>query len=98
MTDLPPVKSAAVLAAVADCYDIPIKDLTRPGRAPRPGPDARKVAARILHDDCHWTWERIAELMNRHPVHTRVSAQAADKAALDAVRGKLYNGNQPSLW
>jgi hypothetical protein len=98
MSDLPLAKPAAVLAAVADCYGIPIKDLTRPGRAPRPGPDARKVAARILHDDCRWTWERVAELLNRTPVHTRVSAQAADREALDAVRAKLYNGNQPALW
>jgi hypothetical protein len=98
MSDLPLTKPSAVLAAVADCYGIPVKDLTAPGRVAKPGPAARRVTARILHDDCCWTWERVAELMNRHPIHTRRSALAADTVALAAVRVKLYNGNQPSLW
>jgi hypothetical protein len=98
MSDLPLAKPAAVLAAVADVYNIPVKELTSPNRVARPGPAARRVAARILHDDCHWSWERIAELMNRTANHVGRDSVRADGETIDAVRTKLYNGNQPSLW
>lgn len=98
MTGLPSAKPAAVLAAVADIYSIPVKDLTSPNRVSRPAPAARRVAARMLHEDCRWSWERIGEYMNRTADHTRRSAILAPVDAVDAVRTKLYNGNQPSLW
>jgi hypothetical protein len=98
MTNVPLAKPAAVLAAVADVYNIPVKDLTVAGRVSEPGPDARKVAARMLHEDCRWSWERVAERMSRTADYTKRSAAHADREALDVVRTKLYNGNQSALW
>jgi hypothetical protein len=98
MTNLPLAKPATVLAAVADAYNIPVKDLTQAGRVARPAPDARKVAARILHEDCRWPWERVGGLLNRTADYTKRSAAHADMTALNVIRTKLYNGNQPALW
>jgi hypothetical protein len=98
MNNLPRAKPAAVMAAVADAYNVPIRDLTVAGRVRRPAPDARKVAARMLHEDCRWSWDRIGEYMNRTADYTRRGALMAHTDTVDAVRSKLYNGNQPSLW
>jgi hypothetical protein len=98
MSDLPLTKPSAVLAAVADVYGVTTADLTTDRRVPRPGADARRVAARIIHDDCCWAWIRVATLMNRTADYTRRIAVRADPKMVELARGKLYNGNQEALW
>jgi chromosomal replication initiation ATPase DnaA len=94
-----PLNPEIVLKTVADAYHVSVKDLKH--RQSKPAPEARLAAILLLHDDCRLSWVTVAEVLGRqHGSATTFSRKAklANPDVVEALRHRLYNGNQGSLW
>ena len=60
-----PLRPQDVLKVVADAYGVRPVELTIPGRASRPVEHARRVAARLIHDECWLSWPAVAGILGR---------------------------------
>jgi hypothetical protein len=95
-----PIPAARVLETVADAYGLTVADLTGPGRQ-RPLGDARRVAYRLLHDDCRLSWAQITGLVGRQPGTSQwlgSMAAGADPAAVELLRARIHVNGQGTLW
>jgi hypothetical protein len=96
-----PLKTPDVLAAVAAAYGLASrKDLATPGRAGPLG-QARRVAYRLLHEECWLSWSAVADVMGLASSgggSLSQAARTADPDAVAALRAQLRTPTQDQLF